>query len=150
MIDFKEEQFADVIDDIKPLLEKHWEEVALDKEVIKLNPDYDMYKKLCALELMRIITARADGQLVGYCIVTVKHHLHYKDSLTAVNDIFFIDPAHREGSTGIKLFKSVEAILKGYGVQRLVMNTKTHRDVGVLFERMGYKETERVFTKLIG
>ena len=149
-MEFKEESFDQVIGEIKPLLEKHYEEIALDKDVIKLNPDYEIYKKLCDSGMMKITTARQAGLLVGYCIVIVKHHLHYKDSLTAVNDIFFIDPAYRQGSTALKLFKQVEEMLKGYGVQRLVMNTKKHRDVGVLFDRLGYIETERVFTKIIG
>jgi len=30
------------------------------------------------------------------------------------------------------------------------MNTKVHQDVGAIFERLGYKQTERVFGKLIG
>jgi len=30
------------------------------------------------------------------------------------------------------------------------MNTKVHHDVGAIFDRLGYIETERVFTKMIG
>jgi hypothetical protein len=30
------------------------------------------------------------------------------------------------------------------------MNVKVHQDVGPIFERLGYKETERMFTKMIG
>jgi GNAT superfamily N-acetyltransferase len=150
MIEYKEETYEQVIDEIKPLLENHYEEIALDKDVIKLNPDYDMYKKLCNSKSMRIITARDDGKLVGYLIALIKYHLHYKDSLTAIDDIFYVDKSYRKGLTGVKLFIKTEEILKKYGVQRVVLNTKLHHDVGAIFDRLGYKETERVFTKIIG
>jgi len=150
MIEYKEETFDQVIDEIKPLLEDHWEEIALNKEVIKLNPNYEMYEKLCNSGVMRIVTARNDGKLIGYCICIIAYNLHYKDSLTATNDIFFISKDYRKGSTGVKLFIKNEEILKSYGVQRLIMNTKVHQDVGAIFERLGYKQTERVFGKLIG
>ena len=150
MIEYKEETFDQVIDEIKPLLDNHYEEIALDRDVIKLNPDYETYKKLCDSGVMRIITARDDGKLVGYLIAIIKYHLHYKDSLTAFNDIFYVDKQYRKGMTGVKLFIKAEEILKKYGVQRVAMNTKLHHDVGAIFDRLGYKETERVFTKMIG
>ena len=89
MIEYKEETFDQVINEIKPLLENHYEEIALDRDVIKLNPDYETYKKCCDSGLMKIITARDDGKLVGYLIAIIKYHLHYKDSLTAIDDIFY-------------------------------------------------------------
>jgi GNAT superfamily N-acetyltransferase len=150
MVEYKEEGFDDVIGEIKPMLEHHYDEIALDKEHIKLNPDYDAYKTLCSSGFMRIITARDGGKLVGYCIVIIKHHLHYRDSLTAIDDIFYVDKEYRKGLTGVKLFIKTEEILKKYGVQRVIMNTKLHHDVGAIFDRLGYKETERVFTKIIG
>jgi GNAT superfamily N-acetyltransferase len=150
MIEYKEESYDDVIGEIKPLLDLHYEEIANNKDVIKLNPDYDAYKKLCDMGAMRIITARDEGKLVGYCICIIRYHLHYKDSLTALNDIFYISKDYRKGLIGVKLFIKTEEILKKYGVQRVIMNTKKHHDVGAIFDRLGYRETERVFTKIIG
>lgn len=149
MITYQEESFKDVIGDIVPLLNDHYEEIAQDKDVIKLNPDYEMYQRLCDAGVMRIITARNETELVGYCICVIKLHLHYKDSLTALNDIFFIKKEYRKGLIGVKLFIKTEEILKKYGVQRVIMNTKIHHDVGAIFDRLGYTETERVFTKII-
>ena len=150
MIEYKEETFDQVIDEIKPLLENHYDEIALNKDSIKLNPDYGIYKNLCDSGVMRVVTARNDNKLIGYCVCIIKYHLHYKDSLTAFNDIFYIAKEYRKGLTGVKLFIKTEEILKQYGVQRVSMNTKVHHDVGAIFDRLGYKETERVFTKMIG
>jgi GNAT superfamily N-acetyltransferase len=150
MIEYKEETYGQVIDEIKPLLEDHWEEIALHKDTIKLNPDYDRYEKMFKSGQMRIVTARDDGKLVGYCILMLYHHIHYKDQFMAMDDIFFIAKDYRKGLTGVKLFIKTEEIMKQYGVKKLSMNVKVHQDVGPIFERLGYKETERMFTKMIG
>ena len=42
------ECLASFKEDIKPLLEKHWEEVALHQGKIKLNPDWKEYARLDA------------------------------------------------------------------------------------------------------
>ena len=150
MIQYKEEQYDDVIDEIKPLLDRHYEEIALDKDVIKLNPDYSAYKSMNMRGVIKIVTARQGDELIGYCICVVKPHLHYKDSLTAHNDIFYIKPEYRQGLTGVKLFKETEKIMNEYGVQRIIMNVKRSNDIGAIFERLGYTESERVYTKIIG
>ena len=66
MIEFKEEGYDDVINEILPLLEGHWQEIALNQDTIKLNPDYEQYKVLFKAGAMRMVTAREDGELVGY------------------------------------------------------------------------------------
>ena len=150
MIEYKEETFDQVIDEIKPLLEDHWEEIALHKDSIKLNPDYARYEQMFKNGNMRIVTARDDAKLVGYCIMMLYNHIHYKDQYMAMDDIFFIAKDYRKGLTGVKLFIKTEEIMKQYGVTKLSMNVKVHQDVGAIFERLGYKETERMFTKKIG
>jgi len=150
VIIYQEETFDQVIDEIKPLLEDHWEEIALHKDTIKLNPDYARYEQMFKSGQMRIVTARDDGKLVGYCILLLYHHIHYKDQFMAMDDIFFIAKDYRKGLTGVKLFIKTEEIMKQYGVKKLSMNVKVHQDVGPIFERLGYKETERMFTKMIG
>ena len=47
---YQRECLASVKEDIKPLLEKHWEEVALHQGQIKLNPDWQEYARLDAVE----------------------------------------------------------------------------------------------------
>jgi predicted acetyltransferase len=150
MVEYKEESYNDVIEEIKPLLETHYKEIAMNQDLIKLNPDYKQYEIMCRMKLMRIVTAREDGELIGYCICMIKPHIHYMDSLTAFNDIFYIKPHKRLGMTGIKLFKKTEEILKQYGVQKIFMNVKRSHDIGAIFERLGYKESERIYTKIIG
>ena len=43
---YQQEFLATVKDDIRPLIQKHWEDIALNKDKIKLNPDWDAYHDL--------------------------------------------------------------------------------------------------------
>jgi N-acetylglutamate synthase-like GNAT family acetyltransferase len=128
----------------------HWGEIALDKEKIKLNPDIDTFQLLEDCDHLHIITLRDDGKLVGYHASIVRAHLHYKDSLTAYVDMYFIHPDYRKGRVGIDLFKYAEKSLSERGCERIYTGTKLHKDMGVLLSRLGHKETERLYVKYIG
>ena len=87
------ESLTSVKEDIKPLLEKHWEMVALNQGKIRLNPDWKEYARLDAAGILRIFTARQEGKLVGYCVLLVSQSIHYKDHKFASNDVvlFFLN-----------------------------------------------------------
>jgi len=149
MISFQVEKARDAILEIKEILHEHWEEIALDKEVIKLNPDYNKYLDLADKDILHIVTAREDGVLIGYHISLVFPHMHYIDSLTAFTDIFFLKKEKRQGSTGIKLLKAMEQSLKERNVQKIYMGTKIHLDISPILNRLGYTQIEKIFTKVI-
>lgn len=150
MVKYQQEFLETVIDDIKPLLEKHWEEIALNKDKIKLNPDWDCYAFLEQQGKLRIFTARDDGELLGYFVVIVGHNPHYKDHLFASNDVIYISPKHRKGFTGIKLIKFAEKCLKEDGVSVLAINTKVHQPFDKLMDFLKFRKIERVYSKYIG
>lgn len=149
MVTFELAPYSVLREEIKPLIVGHWEEIALDRSSIALDPDWDEYDAMAARGELHLLTARNDGELVGYYVGIVKPHLHYKSSLTAYNDIIYIKPQYRQGMTGVRLFKEVERTLKERGVQRMYMNTKEHLNFGVILERLGYKKAETIYTKRI-
>ena len=89
-MDFALENLAKVRREIEPLLEEHWKEIALNKDKIKLNPDWRAYADLDSINALRIYTARKDGKLMGYFVIIVSKSLHYRDHLFANNDIIFL------------------------------------------------------------
>jgi GNAT superfamily N-acetyltransferase len=99
--------------------------------------------------LLRCITCRSDEQLIGYIIFTIHPHLHYKSCMTAFEDLYFVTKEFRKGRVGIKLFQYAEKVLKERGVKRIVMHTKVHLDNSKLFEYLGYKMTDKIFTKML-
>lgn len=149
-VQFAIETIDQVLDDMAWLWQVHWEEIALDRAKVPLNPDVDTFRVLEEAGLLLIVTARDGEKMVGYHVTIVRPHLHYKQSLTAYADMYFIHPDYRQGMTGVRLFKYLERVLRERGVDRIYQGTKLHKDMGRLFERLGYKETERLFVKWIG
>jgi GNAT superfamily N-acetyltransferase len=136
------------VDEFEKLFPEHYEELCVVKD-FELNPDYAAYKRMCDAGMLRCITCRCDGELIGYIIFIIQPHLHYMSCKTAFEDIYFIRKEYRRGRVGIKLFQYAENVLKGIGVDRIVMHTKVHLDNSRLFEYLGYKMTDKIFTKLL-
>jgi GNAT superfamily N-acetyltransferase len=149
-VNYRQEFLIQVENDIRPLLEEHWEEIALNKDKIKLNPDWDAYHSLEEANALKIFTAREEGRLVGYFVVIVRPHLHYKDHLFATNDVIYLHPSHRKGRTGIKLVQFAEKCLREDGVSVLIINTKIHRPFDLLMRFLKFNFVERVYSKYIG
>lgn len=147
---YKTEVLDECLEEMKPLLEKHWEEIALHKDKIELNPDYESYYDIEETGSLHIVTARKLGKLIGYFISFINPHLHYKDHYFAINDILFVSPAYRNSSVGKEMFKFAEEELAKEGVSVLMMSMKTHAPFDHLCESLGYSNVERTYSKYIG
>lgn len=150
MIKYSVEKIADIITDVKPLLEAHYKEIAWKQDRIKLNPNYRQYEALEQLGMLHISTVRIDGALVGYCITLLVKHMHYQDCLYALNDILYIAKLYRRGSLGSRLIKFTEEKLKELGALVVTYHVKTSHDFRPLLERNGYELAEWNLMKYIG
>ena len=136
------------IDELRLILPEHYDELCVTKD-FPLDPDYEAYGRLCVADMLKCITCRRDGELIGYAIFIVNPHLHYKSCRTAFEDIYFLKKEFRQGRTGIRLFQYAEDVLRDAGVHRIIMHTKLHLDNSRLFEYLGYKMTDKLFTKIL-
>ena len=150
MITYQQEFLDTCKEDAQELIRLHWEEIAVNKDKIKLNPDWDAYDTLENANALRIFTARDSGELVGYFVVIVGNNLHYKDHIFAENDIIYLHADYRKGFTGIKLIKFAEKCLKHDGVSVLKLNTKVHQPFDQLMSYLKFDLVERVYTKYLG
>lgn len=136
------------LDGLKLLFPTHYEELCVTKD-FPLDPDYEAYKRLGDARMLRCITLRADGELIGYIIFIIQPHLHYRSCKTAFEDLYYVKKEYRRGRVGIRLFQYAESVLKGIGVNRVILHTKIHMDNSRLFEYLEYKLTDKLFTKLL-
>ena len=151
MKQYREERLAEILHEFLPLIEKHWEEIAVNQDKIKLNPDFDKYVQMNDCGVLKVYTARDDfGKLIGYFLVMLAPHLHYQDHVFAMNDILYVDPAYRGSTVAYRLIKFVEKQLKEEGVSVLMINMKVHAPFDRFLEGLGFSNTERVYTKFIG
>lgn len=150
MITYQQEFFSNIPrSEYQELIKTHWKEVALNKDKVPLDPDYDRYLSLEEANAFKVFTVRDDGKLVGYFAVFVFPHMHYKTTVFAQNDVIYIDPSYRQGFRAIRLIKFAEECLIEDGVDVLQINTKVSKDFGPLLERLGFNLTDKVYGKYL-
>lgn len=150
MLTVQLESFTERLEEFRPLFPLHWEELALNKDKVPLDPQYEIYIQREARGELIFATLRELGQPVGYFIGFIAPGLHYKTCLTCTMDIFYVHPEKRGGRGGIKLFKFVEKELKRRGVHRWFVGSKCHADASWLFEILGFNRVEVYYSKWIG
>jgi predicted acetyltransferase len=139
-----------VKNEVNELFYKHWDDVALNKDKIKLNPDWDFYDLVNKAGYLLVYTVRVGAKLVGYSIVVAKSHPHYKDHTFAASDIIFIDKDHRKGLVGYNLIKFASEDLRSKGVSVFAISTKVHKPFDSLLNRLKFNLIERVSSKYLG
>lgn len=146
MITFQREKADTLIEEIKPLLDLHWNEISHYPD-IPLDPDYEKYIEIEKTGTLRCFTVRLDNKLIGYVIYFVCENLHYKSSLQAVQDILFIQPDQRGILLGMKLLKFANDELRNEGVQVDYQHIKAKHNFGPMLERLGYELVDLIYAK---
>lgn len=143
MAEFRHERLhQSLIDEMAPLLQAHWEEIAHYKDV-PLDPDYDAYLRAEHGGRLRVYTARAD-KLIGYAVFFVGN-LHYKSTHIATQDVLFVHPEHR-GGTGYRLIRFCDAQLKAEGVEVVYHHVKLeHQELASVLSHAGYAPIDLVY-----
>ena len=149
MITAQVENLTETLPELKPLLPLHWEELALNKDSVPLDPIYEIYEQRDAAGQVCFVTLRDQGELIGYFVGFVNPGLHYKTCLTCIMDIFYVVQDSRGQRGGVKLFKEVEKELQRRGVGRWFVGEKLHKPCGKLFEFLGFEPVERTYSKML-
>ena len=143
------EPFAPFLEEVKPCLALHYEELSLHKGRFPLNPNYDEYLRRDAQGMITTIVLRNAGELVGYVVTFVAPGLHYQDCLTMTMDIYWVKPEHRGNGGGAIMFKALEKEAKRRGVDLIFNGSKNHKDSSFLFDKLGYEQVETYHAKWI-
>lgn len=149
MYEFKELTVDQLTGDpaIVDLFHSHWEEIALNKELMKLKPLLDKYYQLEANGMLLIVGAYADGELVGYSVNFVTQHLHYAYLWTCNNDLVFIRHDLRKSGAGIELMQRTEQLAKERGAQMMLWHAKENTALAALLPRLGYGVQDIIFSR---
>ena len=143
------------IDDaLGEILEEHWQELALNKDRVPLDPQLGEYRKREADGSLLVMSMRTDDdaeELVGYFLGFIAPGLHYQTCLTCTMDIFYVRPKFRDNLlAGRRLMRAVEKELRLRGVNRWFVGTKCHMDVARLFESLKFQLVEKYYSKWLG
>lgn len=146
MITFQEEEWPDIVEEMKPLLQTHWRELGpFNKKQIPLKPNWEWYQIIYDNKQLHIVTARNNQKLIGYYVSIITSHIHYMDTLIAENDCLYLQKEYRKGLTGYKLIKFAVEQLK-IKVQIIILSMKAEQSFLPLAGRLGFKLTDYKLT----
>lgn len=148
---FAQETYEMIHEEIKPLIAKHYEEIAKYKD-IPLDPDWSTYQAMESLGILKIFSCRlpateemGKGELVGYALYFVRKHLHYSSMLLAQQDILFIAKEHR--GKGMVFIDWCDQRLKEMGCDVTMQHVKSTHNFGRMLERIGYELMDLIYTR---
>ena len=107
---------------IESLFEEHYEEIARNKQVMILKPNWPVYHKAEEQGTLFTFLAKREGKCIGYSANFIGNHLHYADLLYCQNDLLFVSKDHRGSSLGLKLMKATEKHAKSLGCKLMLLS----------------------------
>jgi hypothetical protein len=147
-VSFCRERFIDIVTELGPLMRLHDAEIWPSREwgpkgAVRFN--VVQYLMLGQRGALHIITARAEGALVGYCFEAIEPDDHY-GMLGSVNCGFFLKKEYRAGPGlafrrhgACRFLAERERLLDELKVERRRIGVKTWLDFGPLLKLFGYE-----------
>lgn len=129
------------------LFRDHWDEIALNKGVMALKPDYDRYEAIERAGNLMVICVYDDTKLVGYSVNMIIHHLHYADLVVSSNDLLFVHKDYRKGRLGLMLIRETEEQSRQRGAQLVLWHAKPNTALNELMPRLGYGVQDIIYSK---
>lgn len=145
---FQREKFSSVIDEAREMLGQQWIEAG-EGGVGELRLSEDRYNAMDALGMLRIVTVRHLGKLIGYASIFVFSGMH-ADAKAMVSDALYLLPAHRRPGVSMRLVRYVEAMGRDEGVNVIHWQANSRfPGFGRLLQFMGYPPISSIHAKVL-
>lgn len=148
-VSFHLETLAPILREVLPLIRKDWEENGIDRDRVPLTLDYDRYLSYDLVGILRLVTARSNGALVGFIMAYVNPHIDHAETRWAHLTWYWLHPAYRGGGVGQAMVEAMLRALREHGVSVVEASQKLHARHG-LFERLDFAPTDTVYRKILG
>ena len=134
----------------EPLWLAHYAEFEpFHRNRLPFGPDVPMYEAADRAGQLQILVARANGRMVGYCLVLCRRHPHYA-MVCGFEDSYYVSPAFRRGWNGVRLIdRSVEA-LRARGIKMVYFMTTEFNSIQRVYEWLGFERCDSVYCKWLG
>jgi hypothetical protein len=133
--------------ELLPLLQDNWVRTESYIGELAIDPNFEKYQKLDAMDLVTCVTARLGGRLVGYAIYFTSYSLHHKTVKTGHGDMIYVKDEPGFGQIVFDLLKECERLLRAQGV--VYMGWFVHREsrIHAILKSRGYVDDEIVMEK---
>lgn len=109
---------------------------------------FELYHQMEATGALHLIGAWLDGDLIGFLILIVSVLPHYGTRI-ASSESFFVARAARKTGAGLKLLRAAEQHAKDLGAAGLFISAPTGSRLERIMPAEGYRETNRVFFRVL-
>lgn len=133
-----------------PLFVRFWKESGRDG--VPLDPDWASLLRMTSAGILRTVTVRQDGVLVGFILNVVGGHLMYHGTCHGITNAYWLDPLYRTGWFPVKLFRRNLDFLRSWGAKRVFIAADLDFQdgrVGKVFERLGYAKHELAYARML-
>jgi GNAT superfamily N-acetyltransferase len=144
------EHFSDMVEEIRPLHELHFEETEVLYLDAPFQPNYEQYMGLEKEGSFVCFTVRIGWQIVAYIQYYLFDDLHARQAKNAREDAFYVHPSVRSNGVGGQLLDYAENALRQLGCQYVGMTTKAPlggADIGPYLERREYRPVAVYYQK---
>ena len=141
------ERFADVIDEVLPILRAHWDEVPFGKwPELGFDLAIEQYLAIEEQGYYKAAVMRDEGVIVGYMSVIAADMMHHRGHMQATTDSFYLHPDYRGGDNFYLMCSFVIAECKKLGIDFFSVGVNSNYDFGKALERKGFVPTETFYT----
>ena len=145
------EPMVDCVDELRKIHEEHWDETEVLYLSRPMDPDYEYVSSMEANRQFILFTVRLpDGELIGNFGYYIAMSTHFKGSLMAREDFFFITKAHRGGGLASKFYQYTEECLKKLNIKLIGISDKAPcggKSLKPLLSKEGFKEVATIYIK---
>jgi GNAT superfamily N-acetyltransferase len=149
MITLQEIDATEHVADMAWMLPGHREELTTNKDLMHIKPDMETYAALQGLGKLLSVAASDGDRMVGYSINIIQPMLHYADVLTCQNDLLYLHPDYRKGSTGLRLMRETERLARDRGCQMMTWHAKFETPLFAILEKLRYRKQEAVYSRVL-
>jgi len=147
MIDIRLATVDEMLAKAPILFEEHYEEIARNKQIMKLKPDEKTYRQMEEMRKIFILSASQDDVLIGYSVNFVTNHLHYADLVLAQNDLLYITKEKRGSRAGLRLIKETETYAASLGCKLMLWHAKENTALSAILPKIKYGVQDIIYSK---
>ncbi len=140
---------ADVEGKTDSLFQEHYEEIARNKGIMVLKPNWPQYYAVEEAGALFVHVATQADEIIGYSVNFVQHHFHYADLKYCQNDVLFVKNELRGGRVGLRLMKATEKHAKSLGCKLMLWHCKPNTPLNEILPRLNYGTQDIVYSKEI-
>lgn len=147
------ESFREILEEIAPMHEEHWQETEKHRHGLRINPAYDRMMALERAGSLVQYTVRCghsgDGEIAGHLRMYQLESMHTQLPV-AHEDTLFLRPDHRPGGhLMVALLRYAEATHAELGAREIQANSKVVNNADVLMRRLRYQHVGNQFSKIL-